>query len=693
VNLANVRKVFLKEVRETLRDRRTLLIMLVVPVFLYPALMVVMEQLILIGRRSLEEQAVSVSVSGASGAALAFLERDSSLRVTPVSVVAAEPLASGGADAVVRFDGPEGPAGETRSVRVFYDASQDRSRRARELVTARLDEWGDSLVAARLSARGLPPSFATPLVVADSSVATPERLGGYALGRFLPPLLILMTLLGAFFPAIDLTAGEKERGTLETLLTTPVPAREIVAGKFLTVCATAMTTATLNMVSLLLTFQSGIFQLTRSSDFSFSIPLATGVLVVLLMVPLAVFFGAIALGIAVRAQSFKEAQNHLAPLQFAIIVPMYLPMIPGISLSYPVALVPIGGIALLFRELMSGTATLGPALVAVLAMALYAALALRFAATMFGREEVLFGGGSGSREAAGFRERLAAWRDAARDVPRPTESLAFVAFIGLLYFYVGVRLQVVGMERGLLAAQWLLLGLPAVLFAVLGPYRARATLALRTPAPRALAAAALIMIGGVPVGWALGWLQGLFLDIPEDFLRMFQQLLTADTPGRFAWLILLIAVTPAICEELVFRGVLLQGLARELSMARAVVGSALVFAAFHLSFETVIRFLPTFWLGLLMAFVVWHTRSLVASMLMHFINNATAVVLVTTTGLQAYVFGPSGAPRYLALGGAAICLGAGLYLLPRRGPERSGAGLERGASFPAATPAAPADAR
>jgi sodium transport system permease protein len=232
-----------------------------------------------------------------------------------------------------------------------------------------------------------------------------------------------------------------------------------------------------------------------------------------------------------------------------------------------------------------------------------------------------------------------------------------------------------------------------VLFAVLGPYRPRATLALRAPDPRALAAAALIMLGGLPIGWALGWLQGLFLDIPEDFLKTFQQLLTADTPARFAWLILLIAFTPAVCEELVFRGVLLQGLARELTMRRAVAGSALVFAAFHLSFETVIRFLPTFWLGLLMAYVVWHTRSLFASMLMHFINNATAVVLVTTTGLQAYVFGPSGAPRYLALGAAAVCLAAGLYLLPRRTTNASGPGRERGTPFPAASPAAPADAR
>ena len=668
MNFGNVRKVFLKEIRETLRDRRTVIVMLVLPVFLYPALLVVVQQLVLIGRRSLEERPVAVAVLGdsADARAVAFLDRDSAIDVTRSDSISLASLRAGGeADAIVSFGEAIGPEHETREVLVYFDASQDRSRRARDVVTDRLDEWGDTLLSQRLVYEGLPETFATPLAVADTSVASAERLGGYALGRFLPPLVILMTLLGAFFPAIDLTAGEKERGTLETLLTAPVPAREIVAGKFLTVCATAMATATLNMLSMYLTFESGVFSLAQDG-LDFSVSPATAGLVLLLMVPLAVFFAAVSLGLAVRAQSFKEAQNQLTPMQFGAIVPMYLPMIPGIALTYAVALVPIGGVAVLFRDLMGGVADPGPAAVAVGAMIVYALIALRFAASMFGREDVLFGGGSGSREAAGFRERLAAWRSAARDVPRPTESLAFVAFIGLLYFYLGTPLRALGMERGLLAAQWLLLALPAVLFALLGPFRPRPTLALRPPAPRALLAAALIMVGGIPIGWLLGYLQGLFLDIPEEFLEMFQNLLTADSPGRFAWLILLIAITPAICEELVFRGVLLQGLSREMSMAKAVVGSALVFGIFHLSFETVIRFLPTAWLGLLMAFVVWHTRSLFASMLMHFLNNATAVVLVTTTGLQAYIFGPSGAPRWLALGVSAVCLAAGLYLLPKR---------------------------
>src|SRR5690606_40143053 len=111
------------------------------------------------------------------------------------------------------------------------------------------------------------------------------------------------------------------------------------------------------------------------------------------LVPLTVLFAALFLGIALRAQSFKEAQNALTPVQLASMIPIMLPIIPGMPLNYALALVPVGGVALLFREMMTGGAPTGPGLVAVGATAVYAGMALRFAAASFGREEVLFGGG------------------------------------------------------------------------------------------------------------------------------------------------------------------------------------------------------------------------------------------------------------------------------------------------------------
>ncbi|HEX6750568.1 MAG TPA: ABC transporter permease subunit/CPBP intramembrane protease [Longimicrobium sp.] len=660
--------VLAKELRETIRDRRTLFMMIVIPTLLYPGLMVVIEQLTLFGQRRLSERPAAVAVQGADPALDAFLRRDSAIRLLPPDSATPAAVRRGHAEAAIVV--PRAALGEagTDSLRVLFDASDDRSQRAKEVVGRKLSAWNDSLIAHRLAARGLPPGFARPLAVADSSVATAEETGAYALGRFLPVILILMTLLGAFYPAIDLAAGEKERGTLETLLTAPVPAREIVTGKFAAVTVLAMASAAANLLSMLLTFQSGIFKFAKAAHVKFTLPWSTAALVLVGLIPLAVLFSALFLGIAVRSQSFKEAQNALTPVQLASTLPILVISLPGIDFNAALAAVPVVGIAMMFRELMAGTARLVPSLIAFGTTVVYAGLALHFAARAFGREDVLFGGGAGAAPKLGWRERWTAMRTGPRRVPLPAEALAFVAAIALLYFHAGTALQARFGEKGLLWSEWGLLFLPAVLLVALGPFDARRTLALRRPTARGMAGALLLALGGIPLGWALGWLQiqALHLEIPREMMGALQRLVTATDLPRFLWLLLLVAVTPAFCEEAVFRGVLFQGLAREERMWRTVGLTALVFGAFHLSGETAIRFLPTAWIGVLMGIAVWRTRSIYASMLMHFVNNGLAVVIVSRPELRRAAMSDTGEPSWVLVALAPLALAAGLWLLPRR---------------------------
>jgi sodium transport system permease protein len=698
-----VRTVLAKELLETIRDRRTMLMMLVLPTLLYPAMLVIIQQLAIFGQRQLGAAPAKVAVAGADPRLVRFLDADSSIRVFGAESASVAAVRAGTVEAAVLVGAAEAAGGirpggigghaspdslatalgggGTRPVRILFDASEDRSQRAREIATKRLDAWGDTLLAGRLRGAGLPAGFATPLLVADSSVATAEEAGGYALGRFLPLILVMMTLLGAFYPAIDISAGEKERGTLETLLTAPVPASEIVAGKFAAVALIGMAAAVANLASLLLTFQSGIFRFAPAAQIRFTLPAGAALLVLLALIPLSVLFAATFLGLAVRAQSFKEAQNALTPAQLGATLPLLVVTLPGIDFTPALALVPVVGVAMFFRELMAGGAPLLPSLLAVLSTIGYAALALVFAARAFGREEVLFGGGSAeAAKGGGWAARLQGWRTAERGVPLPAEALVFIAGIALLYFHLGARLQGSDPERGLLASQWLLLALPAAAFAVLGPYAPRRTLALRPPSPRTLLAAALIALGGMPVGWGIGWLQMQMFEGGMESLLPLQQLLTATDTQRALWLLLIAAVTPAICEELVFRGVLLQSLSREERAWRAVLLSAAIFGAFHLSFETALRFLPTMWIGVLMGWVVWHSRSIFASMLMHFLNNAFVVVLLWQPAVQRLVFrGGQEIAWPTVIGGAALLV-LGLRLLPRRAPppiETSSTGGER----------------
>jgi sodium transport system permease protein len=369
---------------------------------------------------------------------------------------------------------------------------------------------------------------------------------------------------------------------------------------------------------------------------------------------LAILFAALFLGIAVRSHSFKEAQNALTPVYMLAFLPALLPLIPGIDFSVGMALIPVAGVAFLFRDLMGGAAAPLPALIAVWSTVVYTALALAFAARSFGREEVLFGSG----DAPGHGRVRG-------PVPTPAVALALVAVIAVLFFYVARPLMMAWGRGGLALSQWLFLAGPALLL-VLRRYDARQTFALRAPSARSVAAAVLIMLGGIPIGWLIAWLQGFILSVPVELLEAMRNVVLAEDPRTLLWLLFVLALTPAICEELVFRGVLLHAFGTRLGAAGAIGASALVFGAFHLSSISAIRFLPTAWLGLLLAVVVWRTRSIVPAMIMHLLNNATVLILIATPALHQRFDAGGGQPPWLLVGIAPFLLVAGWLALPAR---------------------------
>jgi sodium transport system permease protein len=489
-------------------------------------------------------------------------------------------------------------------------------------------------------------------------------MGGYTLGRVLPLLLVMMTVLGAFYPAIDLAAGEKERGTLETLLTAPVPPSAIVAGKFATVALMGVIAAGLNLGSMLLTFQTGVLQVTQVIGLEVSLSLRSVVVVFLTLVPLAVLFSAVFLGIAVRSASFKEAQNALTPIYMLALFPAMLPVFPGIDFGPLFALTPVAGVAFFFRDLMSGNASWLLGGLVLVSTTLYAGVGLLFAARSFGNERVLFGGDEAPDVSAeSWMSRL--WsRTRPGRVPASGTVFGFVAFVAVLFFFGGIRMQFAWGEGGLLAAEWLLLLVPAVLFVALGRFDARLTLSLRRPTAPHLLGAVLLIAGALPVVWLVGWLQSFVVPIPWDMLEGLEELVTARTVERFLWLLLIIAVTPAFCEEIVFRGVLLGG-TRSLEPWRMITLNGVIFGAFHLSFETVIRFLPTAMLGSLIAWAVWRTGSLLVGTLMHFLNNAVIVVLTSVPAIREVFSDPEAPPPLWMVPVGALALGLGMLVVVR----------------------------
>ncbi len=278
-------------------------------------------------------------------------------------------------------------------VEVEWDSTWPLSDEAHRRLVAAIDAAGEIVRDDRLAKASLPTTFIQPLVIAAQNVAPPEKEALNLVGGILPYILILMCFLGGNFPAIDLGAGEKERLTLETLLVTPVRRGEIATAKFLVVFLCALTAAVVATVSLAYTFQSGLMSPELAKGLKLDLRPATAAIALALVVPLAAVFASILLSLSIYAKSFKEASSYMAPVQFLIIIPAALSMIPTMQLDRVTAWIPVVNVSLGLREVLTlgGKAPPWTELAIIVGSSLLlAVLALKFCAHRFTREDVLF---------------------------------------------------------------------------------------------------------------------------------------------------------------------------------------------------------------------------------------------------------------------------------------------------------------
>jgi sodium transport system permease protein len=229
----------------------------------------------------------------------------------------------------------------------------------------------------------------------------------------------------------------------------------------------------------------------------------------------------------------------------------------------------------------------------------------------------------------------------------------------------GGILQWIFGEAGLALIQVGLLLMPALLFVAAGRFDPVRTLSLHRPPTQGWGPALLVMAGGVPVAWFLAWAQSHVIEVPTEMLDALSDFLQADGIGRFLWLLLLVAILPALAEEVVFRGVLLSALRTRFSGVAAVLLNGLLFGLFHVSPQTAFRFLPTAWLGVLLAWVVWETRSLWVGIVLHFLNNATILLLSVWPRSPEWVQETGAPPPLWLLPVALLVLGVGGRALSR----------------------------
>lgn len=652
-----------KELRDTLRDRRTLLMMVLVPMLLYPLGGIVVAQLTASTMARLDREGYDIALQGGDAAARAearaLLTKDAGLRAHEVSDVARALQSGAAAAGLVLSEVPVRaaalPAREQRQLQleVVYDSTSARSRAALDRVRKPLDAAAAGQRAARLRLLGLSEPVLNPLRVTERSVASQSRAAVAAVAPAIGILLILLSLMGAFYPAIDLIAGERERGTLEPLLTTPASRAELLTGKYLCLAVLALLTCALNLLAMGLT--TG-FLLSKVAGAQALVTRGRLLLLFVGTVPVLLLVSALLLLAAVFARTFKDAQNLMTPVYLLCLLPAFGGLLPEVHLTPQLAAVPVLSAVLFIKDALIGTLTLGPAFLSVSTGLLYAACGIALSAYVFERPELL-GARAGGDGPALLVERVGRAGQRALTL---TGALGVFGVCLALLIYVGTQLQLWNVRLGLLVTQVALLLAPVLLAVLLGRLPLREALGLHPVSARQLLGGAVTGLGGLSGSLLLAvFLVMPVLQPPEEYLRALQAL-TPRTPLERLVMLGLAAVLPALCEEALCRGLLLQAARRTLGDRLAVVLSGLCFAVLHLD---PYRFLNTLLIGGLLAVVAVRAGSLWPAVLMHFINNAAALLIGDSLFKEGAARGPGQLVALLVV--ALVATPCGLWLVKR----------------------------
>lgn len=467
-----------------------------------------------------------------------------------------------------------------------------------------------------------------------------------SMSSLVPLILILMTVTGAVYPAIDLTAGERERGTLEALIAAPVPRFQVLFAKFIGVLTVAMMTAMVNMVGMFSTL--AVFGLLPIlfGDNSFSLFAIVQIFALLLL--FAGFFSSVLLAVTSFARSFKEAQAYIVPLMLVSITPGVISLTPGLELSGALTVIPLINIVLLAREIMDGTASALPAVIAISSTALYGVAALSVAASIFGSDSILYG------NQTSWRKMIRRPEETTTNIPisRAMSCLAVIFPLSFLSIgLVGRVPQWYANSMGLEVEQvpyWTSL-VPFVVSTIfvfvvvpfaflwhgrIDPVR---TLKFRMGNPLGYVAAILIGICMWPlVGQLVDLVNNLLsggTSDPEWKKELLEKAKAIVEKWRTVSPVLIVAcfsVIPAVCEEFFFRGLLLRAIAPRNKAWVAVVLSAFAFGIFHTLSLTDLssqKFLPSFLAGLVLAWLALKSGSILPGMILHILNNGILVSL------------------------------------------------------------------
>jgi sodium transport system permease protein len=352
------------EIRSALRERTIVVNSILIPIFLYPFMLWAAFTGITFVIGQTEGMASRVAMTGAPAG---HPDLEAALRKEPrVEIVTPAPdraradamIRAGDLDVFLEFATPSTPAlAGNFAVRLAFDESKERSATAKDRVTSVVDRYRDEWLRREAVSRGASPTEWEAFAIERRNVASARDIGRFVLGLMLPLFFVIMVAVGSFYPAIDATAGERERGTWETLMSVAASRASIVTAKYLYVASLGFTAGILNLAAMVVTIKPVLSPLlARAGDTAeFSVPLGALPVMAAAAVLLAGFVAAGMMIFAAFARTFREGQSMITPFYLAIMLPVMFLQAPGLEFTMGLACIPVVNVTMMVREAITAT--------------------------------------------------------------------------------------------------------------------------------------------------------------------------------------------------------------------------------------------------------------------------------------------------------------------------------------------------
>lgn len=630
-----VNQIFKKEILDILRDKKTIFMMIILPIILYPILMVGMTQVMSMSMNSMEKENINIAFNKKPDAILNEVIKETNVNrkkdnseIGEVKIKESKDykkdLNDGKISAFIEISQND----KFKDFKVYINSSNNSSSMAEKEIENILNTYKEDLVENKVRESGLDvKSTLEPVSYKTVDVAKNEEVAGHLLGQILPFVLIIGLLMGAIYPAIDVMAGEKERGTLETLFTLPITNLELVMGKYMAVSLCAVASAILNFLSIFITIaflfaSQGMASQMGMINIDLSQMILPGIITLICVCLFAMVVSAISMCVCSLAKSFKDAQNYITPITLLVMIPSYVSMIPNISLNSFTATIPVVNISLLIKSVLTFNSNISLIALVLVSNFVFVIISVLLLSKMFNSEEILFG----SSKTFALLEKRSNIKKGT--MPSIGDGVTLYAVGVVLLIYVGSLIQLKFKMGGIALTQIMIIGLP-LLFVWYIKSDFKKAFSIKVPK-------VINVLGGIVL-----WI-GTFIVvnlITQTMLFLFPQNMQVveglndvlKLDSSFLLNLLVVAVMPAICEEFFFRGFVFTSFSNgknKKAQIWAVICSGVLFGFMHIDF---IRVIPTSILGIALGYAVYKSKSIFIPMLMHFLNNSVAVLAMHTT--------------------------------------------------------------